>query len=53
VHREQDEASDATSIRAEMVVSRNTEAIEEVVMRLSIEDDVSTLSWSVLETAME
>jgi hypothetical protein len=28
-------------------VGRNNEAIEQVVMRLSIEDDVSTLSWSV------
>jgi putative Mg2+ transporter-C (MgtC) family protein len=34
-------------------VGRNNEAIEQVVMRLSIEDDVSTLSWSVVETAME
>jgi putative Mg2+ transporter-C (MgtC) family protein len=54
IRGEQDEASDATSIRAEMVtVGRNTEAIEEAVMRLSIEDDVSTLSWSVVEAVME
>jgi hypothetical protein len=31
---------------------RNNEAIEQVVMRLSIEDDVSTLSWSVVEAAI-
>jgi putative Mg2+ transporter-C (MgtC) family protein len=34
-------------------VGRNNEAIEQVVMRLSIEDDVSTLTWSVVEAAME
>jgi putative Mg2+ transporter-C (MgtC) family protein len=34
-------------------VGRNNEAIEQVVMRLSIEDNISTLSWSVVETAME
>jgi putative Mg2+ transporter-C (MgtC) family protein len=33
--------------------SRNNEAIEQVVMRLSIEDDVSTLSWSIVEQQME
>jgi putative Mg2+ transporter-C (MgtC) family protein len=31
----------------------NNEALEQVVMRLSIEDDVSNLSWSVVESAME
>jgi putative Mg2+ transporter-C (MgtC) family protein len=54
IRGEPNEASDATNIRAEMTtVGRNNEAIEQVVMRLSIEDDVSTLSWSVVETAME
>jgi putative Mg2+ transporter-C (MgtC) family protein len=54
IRGEPDEAADATSIRAEMAtVGRNNEAIEQVVMRLSIEDDVSTLSWCVVETAME
>src|SRR6201996_8778049 len=54
IRGEPDEAADATSIRAEMAtVGRNNEAIEQVVMRLSIEDDISTLSWSVVETAME
>jgi len=48
IRGEQDEARDETNIRAEMAtVGRNNEAIEQVVMRLSIEDDVSTLSWSV------
>jgi putative Mg2+ transporter-C (MgtC) family protein len=53
IRGEPDEASDATNIRAEMATAgRNNEAIEQVVMRLSIEDDVSTLSWSVVEAAM-
>jgi putative Mg2+ transporter-C (MgtC) family protein len=48
------EVSDESNIRAEMTtVGRNNEAIEQVVMRLSIEDNISTLSWSVVETAME
>jgi putative Mg2+ transporter-C (MgtC) family protein len=54
IRGEEDEASDETNIRAEMATAgRNNEAIEQLVMRLSIEDDVSTLSWSVVETAME
>ena len=54
IRGEQDEASDETNIRAEVeTAGRNNEAIEQVVMRLSIEDDISTLSWSVVETAME
>jgi hypothetical protein len=32
---------------------RNNKALEQVVMRLSIEDDVSNLSWTILETADE
>jgi putative Mg2+ transporter-C (MgtC) family protein len=48
------EVSDESNIRAKMTtVGRNNEAIEQVVMRLSIEDNISTLSWSVVETAME
>jgi DNA-binding FrmR family transcriptional regulator len=51
---EQDELKDETNIRAEMATAgRNNGAIEQVVMRLSIEDDVSTLSWSIIEAAME
>jgi len=54
IRGEHDEARDETNIRAEMATAgRNNEAIEQVVMRLSIEDDVSTLSWSVVEAAME
>ena len=54
IHGEQDDANDRAHIRAEMTTAgRNNEAIEQVVMRLSIEDAVSTLSWSIIESAME
>jgi putative Mg2+ transporter-C (MgtC) family protein len=54
IHGEQNDTNEQTYIRAEMTtLGRNNEAIEQVVMRLSIEDDVSTLSWSILESAME
>jgi putative Mg2+ transporter-C (MgtC) family protein len=54
IHGEQNDTNEKTYIRAEMTTAgRNNEAIEQVVMRLSIEDDVSTLSWSILESAME
>jgi putative Mg2+ transporter-C (MgtC) family protein len=54
IQGEQDDAQDQAHIRAEMITAgRNNEAIEQVIMRLSIEDDVSTLSWSILESAME
>jgi putative Mg2+ transporter-C (MgtC) family protein len=54
IHSEPDENSEQTHIRAEVITAgRNNEALEQVVMRLSIEDDVSNLSWTVVETAME
>jgi putative Mg2+ transporter-C (MgtC) family protein len=54
VHSEQDDDNDQTRIRAEMTTAgRNNEAIEQVMMHLSIEDDVSTMSWSIAESAME
>ena len=54
IHGEQDDEHNQDHIRAEMTtVGRNNEAIEQVVMRLSIEDDVSTLSWSIVEQQME
>jgi putative Mg2+ transporter-C (MgtC) family protein len=54
IHGEQDEETDETRIRAEVLAAgRNNEALEQVVMRLSIEDDVSNLSWSIVESAME
>ena len=54
IHGEQDDVNDQTHIRAEMTTAgRNNKALEQVVMRLSIEDDVSNLSWSIVESAME
>ena len=54
IRGEQGDTNQQAHIRAEMTTAgRNNEAIEQVVMRLSIEDDVSTLSWSIAEPAME
>src|ERR1035437_3266666 len=54
IHGEQDDNSDETHLRAELTTAgRNNEAVEQVVMRLSMEDDVTTLSWSIVATAME
>ena len=54
IHGEQDDTNEQAHIRAEMTTAgRNNEAIEQVVLRLSIEDDVSALSWSIAESAME
>ena len=54
IHGAQNEDTDETNIRAEvMTAGRNNEALEQVVMRLSIEDAVSNLSWSVIESAIE
>ncbi len=54
IHGEQDEVNDETHIRAEMTTAgRNNEALEQVVVRLSIEEDVSNLSWSIVQSAME
>jgi putative Mg2+ transporter-C (MgtC) family protein len=54
IHGEQDDDQDQTHIRAELTTAgRNNDAVEQVVMRLSMEDDVSTLSWSIVESTME
>lgn len=54
IHGEQDEVTDETHIRAEMTTAgRNNEAMEQVVVRLSIEEDVSNLSWSIVQSTME
>jgi putative Mg2+ transporter-C (MgtC) family protein len=54
IHGEQDDANDQVQIRAGMTTAgRNNEAIEQVVMRLSIEDDVSSISWSITESTIE
>jgi putative Mg2+ transporter-C (MgtC) family protein len=52
IHGDQNASNEQTHIRAEITAAgRNNEAIEQVVMRLSIKDDVSTLSWSIIESA--
>lgn len=54
IHGEQEEGEDQTRLRIEVTTpGRNNEAVEEIVMRLSMEDELSTLSWSVVETKME
>jgi putative Mg2+ transporter-C (MgtC) family protein len=54
IHGEPNDTNEQAHIRAEITTAgRNNEAIEQVVMRLSIENDVSTLSWSIIESAME
>jgi putative Mg2+ transporter-C (MgtC) family protein len=54
VHGEQDDVNDRVQIRAGMTTAgRNNEAIEQVVMRLSIEDDVFSISWSIAESTLE
>jgi putative Mg2+ transporter-C (MgtC) family protein len=54
IHAEQEEGQDQTHLRIEVTTAgRNNEAVEQIVIRLSMEDDVSTLSWSVVETKME
>ena len=54
IHGEVDEVTDESHIRAEMTTAgRNNEVMEQVVVRLSIEDDVSNLSWSIVQSAME
>jgi MgtC family len=54
IHGEQNDANEKTHIRAEVTTAgRNNEAVEQVVMRLLFEDDVSTLSWSIIESTME
>jgi len=54
LHGEQDDDKNETHLRAELTTAgRNNEAVEQVVMRLSIEDEVSSLSWSVVESTME
>lgn len=51
---EQDDDNNRVRISARMTTAgRNNEAIEQVVMRLSIEDDVSSISWSVMESGAE
>ena len=54
IHGEQDDDSDQTHLRAELTTAGlDNEAVEQVVMRLSMEDGLTSLSWSIVATAME
>jgi putative Mg2+ transporter-C (MgtC) family protein len=54
IHGEQDEEKCDAHLRAELITAgRNNEAVEQVVMRLSMEDEVAALSWSIVESTME
>ena len=54
IHGEQNDANEQTHIRAEFTTAgQNNEPVEQVVMRLLFEDDVSTLSRSIIESTME
>ena len=54
IHGEQDDDNDETRLRAEVTTAgRNNEAIEQVIMRLSMEDYITNLSWSIVATTME
>ena len=54
IHGERNDVNYETLIRAEMTIAgRKNEAMEQVVMRLWIEEDVSKLSWSIAQSAME
>jgi putative Mg2+ transporter-C (MgtC) family protein len=50
----QDDESNGMQINARVTTAgRNNEAVEQVVVRLSIEDDVSSISWSIMESSVE
>jgi putative Mg2+ transporter-C (MgtC) family protein len=54
VRSQQDEDAVETQFRAEVITAgRNNEVLEQIVMRLSLESDVSNLSWTIVESAME
>jgi putative Mg2+ transporter-C (MgtC) family protein len=51
IHSEEDDDTNLVRLRAEMsALRRNNEAIEQVVVRLSIEDAVSTVGWSIAKS---
>jgi len=54
IHSEDEEATDRTRLRAELSThGRQNELVERIAVRLSIEPGVTSLSWSVVPTAME
>ncbi|MBV8437377.1 MAG: MgtC/SapB family protein [Silvibacterium sp.] len=54
IKEEQGETENQTRIEADMMTEgRNNDAIEQVVLRLSVEDDLFNVSWAVAELKME
>lgn len=54
IRSEEEETTNLTEINAEVkTAGRNNEVIEQLVMRLSMEGEVSSATWSIAETAME
>ncbi len=54
IHSEDEDTSDRTRLRAEVATrGRQNEIVEQIALRLSIESGVTSLSWSVVPTAME
>jgi putative Mg2+ transporter-C (MgtC) family protein len=54
INGESNDNTGRTNLRAESTTAgRNKEALEQVVMRLSTEEDVSTWSWSVVGSTIE
>jgi putative Mg2+ transporter-C (MgtC) family protein len=55
IHSEEvDSPRDLTNIRAEVTTpGSNNQAVEHIVVRLSIEPDIDTISWSAVQTTME
>ena len=54
IHSEDEENSDRTRLRAEVATAgRQNSLIERIAMRLSIEPGITSLSWSVVPTALE
>lgn len=54
IHSEDEENSDRTRLRAENVMpARLNDLAERIALRLSMEPSVTSLSWSVVPTAME
>jgi len=45
--------NDRTRLRADLIMGRKNELVERIALRLSIEPSVTSLSWSVVPTAME
>ena len=54
IHSDDEEMSERTRLRADISThSRRNDLVERIALRLSIEPGVTSLSWSVVPTAME